>query len=573
MNLTCAAGILCGAESPGLPSPPQHKCMFCGDGLHGGICGRLYEEIVKDRSFVGLPDCLNDRAKGLTNSVGAIMCNLCIQTNLRQQDRTTSVTTKNNDMATNDASFIPNEASISGTSTTSTSRSDDTNSAQVLSADISLPEQIVPSIDADAVNKLFKEAFPVGKWYNSAGELFEAVSKWASQYHFTVRKDGARIIKCSRAENTHSKKKAAKAKTVQIKQYSLACSCPFYLRFSLKQVDKGRVCITEVNGYHNHTLDLRSAELSQRLAGRNIEGVLPIIAPHFLPHLKDGSDSLNITVARNIITYYLGESECTEYQDIISIVKAVAKYINEGKCKMPERVLTGNILRQFHSVEYADEASEKCNAILERMKSNSSGDMSWSVLTLLEDLKTSDPDEFDYRHHRDSAGNIDAFTWQTGVHRAAFHLYGDCIFLDARKNERMNELGMKYMTVLVIDANNQFWPISHTFVFREDHCLYEFACKATVEMTPGRTLESVKLGYGDMFFEPDRVKEWFPNILMMIDAYHLIYAENNKSILAVDFGGTVWPMLRDHFVRALEADTEEKFMVSALIFHIFSFHS
>lgn len=270
MNLTCAAGILCGAESPGLPSPPQHKCMFCGDGLHGGICGRLYEEIVKDRSFVGLPDCLNDRAKGLTNSVGAIMCNLCIQTNLRQQDRTTGVTTKNNDMATNDASFIPNEASISGTSTTSTSRSDDTNSAQVLSADISLPEQIVPSIDADAVNKLFKEAFPVGKWYNSAGELFEAVSKWASQYHFTVRKDGARIIKCSRAENTHSKKKAAKAKTVQIKQYSLACSCPFYLRFSLKQVDKGRVCITEVNGYHNHTLDLRSAELSQRLAVSSI---------------------------------------------------------------------------------------------------------------------------------------------------------------------------------------------------------------------------------------------------------------------------------------------------------------
>jgi hypothetical protein len=63
---------------------------------------------------------------------------------------------------------------------------------------------------------------------------------------------------------------------------------------------------------------------------------------------------------------------------------------------------------------------------------------------------------------------------------------------------------------VVIDANNKFWPISHPFVFDEDHTLYGFACNSTLDMTPGRTKESVLLGYGDMFFEPEQVKLWFP---------------------------------------------------------------
>ena len=88
------------------------------------------------------------------------------------------------------------------------------------------------------------------------------------------------------------------------------------------------------------------------------------------------------------------------------------------------------------------------------------------------------------------------------MHRATFQLYGDAFFLDARKRDTMNVLGMRYMTLVVIDANNKFWPISHSFVFEEDHTLYEFACHSTLEMTPGRRKESIKLDFGDLFFEP-----------------------------------------------------------------------
>ena len=64
---------------------------------------------------------------------------------------------------------------------------------------------------------------------------------------------------------------------------------------------------------------------------------------------------------------------------------------------------------------------------------------------------------------------------------------GSMTFLDARKNDTMNVLGLRYMTLVANDGNNQFWPISHTIVFEEEHALYEFACNATLDMTPGRT--------------------------------------------------------------------------------------
>lgn len=44
-------------------------------------------------------------------------------------------------------------------------------------------------------------------------------------------------------------------------------------------------------------------------------------------------------------------------------------------------------------------------------------------------------------------------------------------FLDARKNDTMNVLGLRYMTLEANDGNNQFWPISHTIVFEEEVCV------------------------------------------------------------------------------------------------------
>ena len=82
-------------------------------------------------------------------------------------------------------------------------------------------------------------------------------------------------------------------------------------------------------------------------------------------------------------------------------------------------------------------------------------------------------------------------------------------------------------------------------------------------MTPRRTKDSVKLGFGDLFFDQDRVRMWFPNIVMMMDAYHLIYAKNGRSVMAKDFGPGVWNGLSHHFIKALKACDEDGFLVSA----------
>jgi hypothetical protein len=423
------------------------------------------------------------------------------------------------------------------------------------------PQQEVPSRDNEQVAALFHAAFPVDKDYDSRRALYTDVVDFGNKNFFSVRNEGRRSIKCSRASNSNSRKKDAKEKTVSTKEFAVASDCPVEVRFTLRKIDNGRVKISFCNGLHNHPLDVPNASISQRLAGRDIESVLPLIAPQFAPHLKDGG-KLNISLARNIIKAHLHANVDISAQSILTIVKAVQKYIKSEKFGGLPAIDSKGMLSQFSTYVASDDATEQCHEILENVMTNSSGETSWKVLQLLEALKVNDPHEFDFRIHKDLAGNIDAFTWQTGVNRGAFRLFGDAIFLDARKKETMNELGMKYMTLVVIDANNKFWPISHSFVFEEDHTLYEFACKSTLEMTPGRTKESVLLGYGDMFFEPDRVKGWFPNIRMMIDSYHLIYAKSGQSILAKEFGPAMWSALRPHFVKALEADTKADFIVS-----------
>jgi len=44
-----------------LSTPANHKCMYCGIGMHGALCGKLYcEDIATNKSFIdpsrgGLP--------------------------------------------------------------------------------------------------------------------------------------------------------------------------------------------------------------------------------------------------------------------------------------------------------------------------------------------------------------------------------------------------------------------------------------------------------------------------------------------------------------------------------------
>lgn len=149
--------------------------------------------------------------------------------------------------------------------------SSNNNLARVPTAGVTwLPQQEVPSCDKEHVAKLFHAAFPVDKWYDSADALHNAVVDFGNKNYFTVRKEGTRSLKCSRAPNTNSRKKEAKEKTVTTKEFAVASDCPVEVRFTLRRKDNGRVKISFVNGLHNHPLNVSSAAISQRLAGRDI---------------------------------------------------------------------------------------------------------------------------------------------------------------------------------------------------------------------------------------------------------------------------------------------------------------
>ena len=303
----------------------------------------------------------------------------------------------------------------------------------------SIPEQEIPQYSADYVNKLFCETFAEGTWFDSADELRTAVKEFANKYFFIMRKENERSLHCSRSSNTNSRKKDSKEKTMTTKAFSVASNCPVAVHHSLRNKDNGRVQIKKVCGLHNHPLNSRHVARSQRLSGRNIESVLPSLAPLFAPLMKNDSP-VEIETARKILRAHLGDNVSMKAEAIHTILQAIKKYIKSDKfTPITPCIDSDSMLSQFSTYVASDDATEKCSSILNQVMTNSSGDTSWKVLQLLELLKREDPTEFDFRIHKDSVGNIDAFTWQTGVQRAAFALYGDALFLDARKKETINK--------------------------------------------------------------------------------------------------------------------------------------
>ena len=125
--------------------------------------------------------------------------------------------------------------------------------------------QNVPSFDAKYLEEEFEKEFPVGRWFVSGNEAFNAVQKWQMSHFNRVRREGRQGAKCSCSSNSHLKKKESGEKQVAIEEFSLASGCNM----------QGRVCIAFVNGRHNHPCNLPHAASVQKLSGRDVQSILP----------------------------------------------------------------------------------------------------------------------------------------------------------------------------------------------------------------------------------------------------------------------------------------------------------
>ena len=148
----------------------------------------------------------------------------------------------------------------------------------------------------------------------------------------------------------------------------------------------------------------------------------------FAPYLEGGRKPTT-AIARKLIKAHLGGGVQVDATSICTITTAVTQYVNSDKFEGIRQIDSQSMLAQFRKYTIYDAATEGCTQILGGVLKNPCGETFWTMYQLLEKLKRNDPDTFDYRIHKDSEGCIDAVCWQTGVHRAAFQLYGYTIFL------------------------------------------------------------------------------------------------------------------------------------------------
>jgi hypothetical protein len=198
-------------------------------------------------------------------------------------------------------------------------------------------------------------------------------------------------MKCSMSSNSNSKAKEAGEKT-----FCLRKSFPKHVIARSKSDGVwleswgGKVRITFVNGLHNHPCDVPRAAVSQRLSGRNIESVFPLVAVPFAPHLRGGK-KITLSTARKILKAHLGNGIDIDAKSLSNVIAAVSKYINSDKFEGIPPIDGKSILSMFANYVTNDVATEKCSDILEEIITNSSGETSWMVLQLMEPLKEEDP--------------------------------------------------------------------------------------------------------------------------------------------------------------------------------------
>lgn len=399
----------------------------------------------------------------------------------------------------------------------------------------------------------------VGKLFDSEQDAIQAGRDLGAVNKFSVRKMGKNKVECSRAATGNSRKKDAGKVVPRKAETSLVSNCPWGYSWhddswSKRKELKGKVQIVKVEPYHNHDCNANTAAVSARRSGKAVSAALSSITQVLAPQILSGR-KIPVNLVRWTIKPYLSPDVVLDTKSVSNIMRAVNAQITKGNYTLPTPIQT-DAMRAFTTV---DIKSENCKTVLTELIANTDRDTSWIVARLMQRLAEQD-EYFDFRIHYDANDLVDVVTWQTGHSRGCLQKYYSHIFLDARKNETMNNIRMRNISIVAIDPNHSPFPGSETFAFEEDTSLYGISCNFTIDMTPGVTAEMFQFGFGD-FLDPKDVQKWFCNIIFLVDPYHFCSTKNPKSILALDFGPGVWIKIGGLFRSAVYAKTESECLV------------
>ena len=190
------------------------------------------------------------------------------------------------------------------------------------------------------------EQFQVGMCYDSEDIIVKEVRAFAAKYYFKAGKRERCFMRCSRAANSHSKKKAAGEIVLQKKETSLVTDCPWFVKWSTGKKTE----ITGVNTQHNHPLDVPSVVMSQKKAGTSVQPAISQVTEILAPLIRSGK-KIECNLLRHTISPYISSGVILDDVAIRSILRGVCREMQAGNYKAPEPIIGANELKAFTSVD------------------------------------------------------------------------------------------------------------------------------------------------------------------------------------------------------------------------------
>ena len=405
----------------------------------------------------------------------------------------------------------------------------------------------------DEVKLATEAAFKKGQVWKK-DDLINNIKKFASDNFFSVSLYKGRGLSCSRQTNSHSDAVRSGKHVLTKRSFAQVTGCQYKIEYSR---DAGEhVTIKKVIAEHNHECNIHTAARSVKLSGKSMENAIESTF-HVLAPLLFSGKPIPYGVIRYTIELHVAQGVILNADTIYSIVRGVKDRMVKEDYKV-SGIISNDDIKTFRS---KNTVADNCRDILKDLIQNTNGDTTSLIHRLMGRFKEADTASFDCRMYYDENGLITCLTWQTGAMRAASILYGDIVFLNARKSENMNIDRVRYQSMVVIGSNKNVLPVSESLLYEESNESYINRATNTLDMTPDWDPASVKLGLGDGFLLPKVRKKVFPSILYQIGPYHLFGANNKTAIWPMEFGPTAWNLIKNDMVGAAKARTEETYLV------------
>lgn len=418
-----------------------------------------------------------------------------------------------------------------------------------------------------AIARECKEHFPEKgpKIWDSPKALSDEVNLVGEKYGFLASIESS-TVRCTRAAQTASyqkrqeKRQMGKDPAAIRNVQTLRCGCKFHIRYTKVKANKTwkakhenapdtAIRITSCNYYHSNGCmpgmdqlvqqKKRSGVYSSKCLTRdNLSNLINFLSLGPLP----------TNTIRKAMKQFLPPSLGVTATDVFNLRIRVQKYIDTGST--PSIDEAQGIVDTLQSAKgeflpldqqnpsFLDEASRLSKSLLREALSEPSTTL--QLRTYLESLAQRDPG-FRFKISFSSDNVPTGIVWQTPAMRRDVERYGDALFLDCMKRQQ-NSLHWPYIGPVLLDGDRMIRVGCEAIVCAEELGAYQFVVESMFEMTPNRSIHSVRVIFGDGFLTQSLIDRLGigKTCHLVYDKYHLQNEDWPRQ-----FGPRLFPQIKE----------------------------